>query len=104
MMWKNVSNAKGRNCRRLKNNVEYFNYLGGLTTCDATNTYEINSMVATEKAAFNKKTTLFTSKLDLHFRKKLVKCYIWSIAFYSAKTGHFGKQTRKAFKVFKCSA
>jgi hypothetical protein len=35
------------------------------------------------KAAFNKKT-LFTSKLDLNLRKKLVKCYIWSIALYRA--------------------
>jgi hypothetical protein len=32
------------------------------------------------KAAFNKKKTLLTSKLDLELRKKLVKCYIWSIA------------------------
>jgi hypothetical protein len=32
------------------------------------------------KAAFNKKRTLFTSTLDLELRKKLVKCYIWSIA------------------------
>jgi len=30
------------------------------------------------KVAFNKKKTLFTSKLDLNLRKKLVKCYIWS--------------------------
>jgi hypothetical protein len=32
------------------------------------------------KAAFNKKKTLFTSKLDFNLRKKLVKCYIWSMA------------------------
>jgi hypothetical protein len=37
------------------------------------------------KAAFNKKT-LSTSKLDLNLRKKLVKCYIWSIALYGAET------------------
>jgi hypothetical protein len=36
------------------------------------------------KAAFNKKKTPFTSKLDLHLRKKLVKCYIWSIALCGA--------------------
>jgi hypothetical protein len=29
-----------------------------------------------EKAAINKKKNLFTSKLDLNLRKKLVKCYI----------------------------
>jgi len=37
------------------------------------------------KAAFNKKT-LFTSKLDLNLRKKLVKCYIWGMALYGAET------------------
>jgi hypothetical protein len=39
------------------------------------------------KAAFNKKRALFTSTFDLELRKKLVKCYIWSIAFYGAETG-----------------
>ena len=38
------------------------------------------------KAVFNKKKTLLTSKLDLNLRKKLVKCYIWSMAFYGAET------------------
>jgi hypothetical protein len=38
------------------------------------------------EAAFNKKRALFTSTLDLELRKKLVKCYIWSIALYGAET------------------
>jgi hypothetical protein len=38
------------------------------------------------KAAFNKTRTLFTSTLYLELRKKLVKCYIWSRAFYGAET------------------
>jgi hypothetical protein len=38
------------------------------------------------KAAFNKKRTLFTSTLDMELRKKLVKCYVWSIPFYGAET------------------
>jgi hypothetical protein len=37
------------------------------------------------KAAFNKKRTLFTSTLDLELRKKIVKCYVWSIALYGAE-------------------
>jgi len=36
------------------------------------------------KAAFSKKKTLFTRKLDLKLRKKLVKCYIWNIALSSS--------------------
>jgi len=38
------------------------------------------------KPAFNKKKAVFTSTLDLEVRKKLVKCYIWSIALYGAET------------------
>ena len=38
------------------------------------------------KAEFNKKKTVFTSKFDLYLRKKLVKCYIWSMALYGAET------------------
>ena len=37
------------------------------------------------KAAFSKKKTLFTSKLVLNLRKKLIKCYIWSMALYGAQ-------------------
>ena len=37
------------------------------------------------KAVFNKKKNLSTSTLDLELRKKLVKCYIWSIALYGAE-------------------
>ena len=38
------------------------------------------------KAAFNKKRVFFTRTLDLELRKRLVKCYIGSIALYSAET------------------
>jgi len=38
------------------------------------------------KAAFSKKKNIFTSKLGLHLGKKLVKCYMWSIALYGAET------------------
>ena len=37
--------------------------------------------------AFSKKKNLFTSKLDVNLRKKLMKCYVWSIALCGAETG-----------------
>jgi hypothetical protein len=37
------------------------------------------------KAAFNKNGVLCTSKIDLELRKKLVKCYICSIALYGVE-------------------
>ncbi|PNF39295.1 hypothetical protein B7P43_G16696, partial [Cryptotermes secundus] len=67
-------------------NVKCFKYLGSLLTDDGRCTCEIKSRIAMAKAAFSKKKNLFTSKLDLNLRKKLVKCYIWSIALYGAET------------------
>jgi hypothetical protein len=37
-------------------------------------TCEIKSTTAMAKSAFNKKMALFTRKMDLELRKKLVKC------------------------------
>ena len=52
------------------------------------------------KAAFNKKKALFTSTLDLELRKKLVKCYIWSIALYGAETGTLQAVDQKHLESF----
>jgi len=67
-------------------NVESFKYLGSILRNDGRCTCEIKCRIAMAKAAFNKKRALFTSTLDLGLRKKLVKCYIWSIALYGAET------------------
>jgi hypothetical protein len=46
-------------------NLEGFNYLGSMIRNDARCTREIKARIAMAKAAFNRKKTLFTSKLDL---------------------------------------
>jgi hypothetical protein len=46
---------------------------------------EIKSRIAMAKAAFDLKRALFTIKMGLELRKKLVKCYIWSIALYGTE-------------------
>jgi hypothetical protein len=52
--------------------VAYLNYFGSMITNDASSTREIKFRVAMEKAAFNKKM-IFTSKLELNFRKNYNK-------------------------------
>jgi len=52
------------------------------------------------KATFNKKRALFTGTLHLELRKKLVKCYIWSIAFYGAETGTVRAVDQKQLESF----
>jgi len=81
-------------------NVESFKYLGSILTNDGRCTYEITCRIATAKAAFNKKRTLFTSTLDLELRKKLVKCYVWSIVFYGAETWTLRAIDQKHLKSF----
>ena len=62
------------------------------------NFFIINAMA---KAAFSNKKNLCTSKLDLELRKKLVKCYIWSIALYGAETRAFRTVDQKHLESFK---
>jgi hypothetical protein len=38
---------------------------------------------------------MFTSKLELNLRKKLVKCYVWSVALCGAETWTLRKVDRK---------
>ena len=66
--------------------MESFKYLGSILTNEGRCTCEIKCRSAVAKAAFKKKKALFTSTLDLELRKKLVKCYIWSIGLYGAET------------------
>jgi hypothetical protein len=67
--------------------VELFRYLGSMLTNYGSCTCEIKSKIAMAKVAFNNKRALFTSKMDLELRKKLVKCYIWIVALYGTETG-----------------
>jgi hypothetical protein len=53
------------------------------------------------KAAFYEKRALFTITWDLELRKKLVKCYVWSIALYGAETWTLLAVDQKRLESFK---
>jgi hypothetical protein len=67
---------------KLVENVEEFNYLDSMITNDARCTHDIKARIVMAKAAFNKKKTLFTGKLDLkeeisevlHLKHSIVWC------------------------------
>ena len=82
-------------------NVRCFKYLGSMLTDDGRCTCEIKSRIAMAKAAFNKKKKiLFTSKLDLNLKKKLVKCYVWSMALFGAETWTLRATDQKRLESF----
>jgi hypothetical protein len=62
---------------------------------------EIKFRINMAKAAFNRKKTLFFSKLYLFLRKKLVQYYVWGIVFYGAEEQTLRKVDQKHLGSFK---
>ena len=87
--------------QKKQKNVKHFIYLCSMITNDARCTREIKSRIAMTKAAFNRINILLTRKLDLNFRKRLVKCHIWHTALYGAETWTFHKVDQKYLESFK---
>ena len=56
--------------------------------------------IAIAKEAFNRKMSLLTSKLNIELKKKLVRCYVWSIALYGSETWTQRKLERKYLESF----
>jgi hypothetical protein len=61
--------------------------LVSILTNDGRCACEIKCRIVVAKAAFSKERALFVGTFDLELRKKLVKCYIWSVDLYGAETG-----------------
>ena len=66
--------------------VDNVKYLGSLLTRDGYCTVEIKMRISIATEAFNRKILLFTSKLNIELRKKLVRCYVWSIVLYGSQS------------------
>ena len=52
------------------------------------------------KKAFSREISLLTSKLNIELRKKLVRCYVLSIAFYGSETWTLRKLEQKYLESF----
>ena len=63
-------------------------------------TSEIKSRIVMAKAAFNRKKTFFTSKMDLKLRNKLVKCCIWNMGLHCAEIWTLRKVGQKYVESF----
>jgi hypothetical protein len=81
-------------------NVESFKYLGSMLTNGGRCTCVIKCRTVMAKAAFIKKRVILCSTLDLELRKKLVKCYIWSVAICGAETGTLRAVDQKQLESF----
>ena len=73
------------NNRELKE-VYNFKYLRSVLTRDGYCTRKFKMRIAVAKETFIRKMSLLTSKLNIELKKKLIRCYVWSIALYGSET------------------
>ena len=87
------------NNRELKE-VDHFKYLGSVLTRDGYCTRKTKMRIAIAKEAVNRKMSLLTSNLNIELKKKLVRCYVWSIVLYSSETWALRKLERKYIYIY----
>jgi hypothetical protein len=63
-------------------------------------TREIKKRTSSPKKYLTKKKSLLTKKLNIELRKKLVKCYVLSIALYGSETWTLRQLERKYLESF----
>ena len=66
--------------------VDSFKYLGCNTSSNMNFCQEISQRIAMAKEAFNRKRSTFCGPLEKDLRKRLVKCFVWSVAMYGTET------------------
>ena len=53
------------------------------------------------KEAFKRKRSIFCGPLGKELRKRLVKCFVWSVALYGAETRTLQRNEQKRLEAFK---
>ena len=72
--------------------VESFNYLGSVLTQDCRGTSDIKTRIALAKKSFTDMSSTFTNKhLENDTKKRLMKCYIWSVLTYGCESWTLSK-------------
>ena len=52
------------------------------------------------KEVFNRKRSIFCGPLEKELRKRLVKCFVWSVALYGAETWTLRRNRQKRLEAF----
>ncbi|KAJ4430748.1 hypothetical protein ANN_19339 [Periplaneta americana] len=61
---------------------------------------EVKTKIGMAKEAFNRKRSIFCGPLRKELRKRLVKCFVWSVAFYGTETWTLRQSEEKRIKAF----
>ena len=66
--------------------VDNFIYLGCNISSNMNCYQEVKQRIAMAKEAFNRKRSIFCGPLEKELRKRLEKCFVWSVVLYGAET------------------
>ena len=80
--------------------VDSFKYLGCNINGNMNCCQEVKQRIAMAKEAFNRKRIIFCRPLVKELRKRLVKCFVWSVALYGAKTWTLRRNEQKRLEAF----
>jgi len=60
---------------------------------------EIRSRIEMAKKVFMEKKKLFTGKMNLELKKRIMKCLVWSVALYAAETWTLTQTDRRRLEL-----
>jgi len=61
---------------------------------------EIRSRIEMAKKVFMEKNKLFTGKMNLELKKRIMKCLVWSVALYATETWTLTQTDRRRLEAF----
>ncbi|KAJ4431030.1 hypothetical protein ANN_19623 [Periplaneta americana] len=79
-------NANKRKSMVIGRNIQNFKYLQCSISSNMSCCQEVKRRIAMAKEAFNRKRSIFCGPLEKELSKRLVKCFVWSVALYGAET------------------
>ena len=77
-----------------------FKYLGCNISSNINCCQEIKQRIAMAKEDFNRKRSIFCGPLEKELRKRLVKCFVWSVALYGVETWTLRRNEQKGLEAF----
>ena len=80
--------------------VNSFKYLGCNISSNLNCSQEVKQRIAMSKEACNRKRSIFCGSLQKELRKKLVRCFVWIVALYSADTWTLRRNEQKRLEAF----
>jgi len=104
MVWLPARRHRLRVCSLAVNSVQmeqidHFKYLGSWITLDGRSDMDIRCRTGQAKQVFmDMRNVLYTRSLGLGVRKRLLKCYIWSVLLYGCESWTINKNMEQKLK------